>query len=106
MATHHANMHLSDPHITDEPTVNPVERAMFHNIRKLLVLRIRPVLVFDGPGAPTKRNRNSEKVDMKKRELLKEIPDGLNVPYIDAVREAEAECCHLRSQGLIDAVWS
>lgn len=38
--------------------------------------------------------------------LLKELLLNFGIPYIDAPGEAEAECCHLQSLGLVDAVWS
>lgn len=40
------------------------------------------------------------------RVLIKEALDGLGVPHIDALGEAEAECCKLQTMGLVDAVWS
>ena len=85
-----------------------MEKNIFHDVCDLLTINIEPIFVFDGPDVPPKRNRkeHSRKVDYKKRALLKQILRGLDVHYIEALGEAEAECCQLQSLGLVDAVWS
>lgn len=63
--------------------------------------------MFDGADCPPKRGRSAgRKVNYKECELLKEILYGLGVPYIEALREAEAECYRLQVLGFVDAVWS
>lgn len=84
-----------------------MEKAIFFRLCKLLTLNFRPVFVFDGSDVPPKRGRNAGRViDPQQHDLLKQILYGLGVPYIEALGEAEAECCRLNSLKLVDAVWS
>ena len=85
-----------------------MEKAIFWRICNLLTLNTRPLFVFDGPDVPAKRGRTAagRKIDYEGRLLLKQVLREFGIPYIEAVGEAEAECCRLQIAGLVDAVWS
>ncbi|KAF2126472.1 hypothetical protein P153DRAFT_369184 [Dothidotthia symphoricarpi CBS 119687] len=89
------------------PAANPIEKAMFYRMCRLLTLHIQPVIVFDGPHRPLKRRkRYCAKIDYDKRQLLKDMLTCLGIPHHEAPAEAEAECARLQILGLVDAVWS
>ncbi len=81
---------------------------MFWRICNLMTLNIRLVFVFDGPDVPAKRERTraGRKIDYDGRVLLKGLLKCFSIPSIEALGEAEAECCRLQRSGKVDAVWS
>ena len=88
---------------------DPIEKAIFFRVCKLLPATIRPVFVFlfDGIHTPAKRDATYQRrISGSGRELLKETLHGLVVSWLDAPAEAEADCCRLQALGLFDAVWS
>jgi Holliday junction resolvase YEN1 len=87
---------------------NPAKKAMFYGICNLLRLNVELAFVFDGLNVPLKHGQKTGryKIDRRDRELLKEVLKHFGIPAIDALGEAEAECCHLQKLGLVDAVWS
>ena len=98
---------VSDDHVPAvEPAAHPVEKAIFSRVCKLLTLNIRPVFVFDGLEDKAKSSSKGPMRNPGACDIIKEALDGLGVPHIDALGEAEAECCKLQKLGLVDAVWS
>ncbi|CEH13967.1 5'-3' exonuclease [Ceraceosorus bombacis] len=80
---------------------------LFRLLRLLMVPRLRPVFVFDGPGRPRmKRGASRHAQDWYGIDALKKLLDALGMQWIVAPGEAEAELAQRCFSGLVDVVLS
>jgi Holliday junction resolvase YEN1 len=88
------------------PEANPIEKAIFWRVLKLMRMNIQPIFIFDGPFRPWKRGGVAGRIDWKKIDLMRKMLTMLRIPHHRAPAEAEAECARLNELGIVDAVWT
>jgi Holliday junction resolvase YEN1 len=88
------------------PVANPIEKAIFWRVLKLMRMNIQPIFIFDGPSRPWKRGGVAGRIDWKKIDLMRKMLTMLRIPHHRAPAEAEAECARLNELGIVDAVWT
>ncbi|KIK03617.1 hypothetical protein K443DRAFT_94831 [Laccaria amethystina LaAM-08-1] len=85
--------------------MNPELRTLFEKMCRLLRLPFTIVLVFDGPGRPSrKQGINVLTAEHWAEDPTKEIADVFGFGTHRAPGEAEAELAYLNSIGILDAV--
>jgi Holliday junction resolvase YEN1 len=88
------------------PEANPIEKAIFWRVLKLMRMNIQPIFIFDGPSRPWKRGGVAGRIDWKKIDSMRKMLTMLRIPHHRAPAEAEAECARLNELGIVDAVWT
>ncbi|KAK9244652.1 PIN domain-like protein [Lipomyces tetrasporus] len=84
---------------------HPERRTFYYRLSKLMGLGIDVVFVFDGPQKPEfKRNKLVSTVQPKEVTEMSELCTHFGFEVLMAPGEAEAECAHLQTQGLVDYV--
>lgn len=84
-----------------KPILNFVKR-----LKDLVSLNVTFILVFDGVDVPREKNLDRQATIPQFMHKVQQLLQLLQISYVMAPGEGEAQCCCMWKQGQIDYVWS